>query len=90
MNKITLLGLSSVVLGFFMLFLKGLGFFMEKNLTVPGLRPEDLMSDATLDNIDAMTPGLMFTITDYLITTPFYMYFIVVGIIVLIIGGMME
>lgn len=90
MGKLTAIGMATFVTGLFMLVFKAIANIMNVSLTFPDQTLRNVMSPEYIDQIDAMSEGIIHTVANSLTTTPLYLGCIIIGVVVLLVGGLLN
>lgn len=90
MNKLTAAGGLSMVSGLALLTFKGISNFTGKKLETPDLTIEQVADPEKLEWIDTLPYEFMTSIADLAVTTPLWMYCLIAGGVLLVIGGLFK
>jgi hypothetical protein len=87
MSKLSIAGVLSLICSFLTLGYQAIKSFMTPDAVYKTLRPVDVLDKQLVDWIDDISVDFLFRIADFLITTPIYILFIVLGVILLVISS---
>lgn len=90
MNKITAVGGISLVTGLAMLTFKGISNFTGTKIETPDMTIQDVVDPSKLEWIDNLSSEFMIRIADQLVTTPLYIYCLIGGVVLMVIGGLLK
>jgi len=87
MSKLSIVGVLSLISAFLTLGYQTITSFMRPDAVYKTLRLVDVLDKNVVDWFDNISVDFIFQIADFLITTPIYILFIVVGVILLVISS---
>ncbi len=87
MSKFSIAGIFSLICAFLTLGYQAISSVMRPDAVYKTLRPVDVMDKNIIDWVDSISVSFIFQIADFLMTTPIYILFIVVGVILLVISS---
>ncbi len=87
MSKLSIAGVLSLICAFLTLGYQAISSFMSPDAVYKTLRPLDVLDKKVVGWVDNISADFLFQIADFLITTPIYILFIVVGVILLVISS---
>lgn len=90
MNKLSAIGALSLITGLLMLVFKAISSQTEVKLAFPDLTIENVVSPDKLEWIDSMAAGIIHNFASGFVSTPLYLFCIVIGIIMLVVSGFIK
>lgn len=87
MSKLSIAGVFSLICAFLTLGYQSIKSFMRPDAVYKTLRPVDVLDKKVVDWVDGISVDFMLQAADLLITTPIYILFIIVGVILLVISS---
>jgi hypothetical protein len=87
MSKLSIAGVLSLILAFLTLGYQSIKSFMTPDAVYKTLRPVDVLDKKVIAWVDDISTDFLFQAADFLITTPIYILFIVVGVVLLVISS---
>jgi len=87
MSKLSIAGVLSLICAFLTIGYQAISSFMRPDAVYKTLRPIDMLDKNVIDWVDNISADFIYQIADFFITTPIYIIFIVVGVILLVISS---
>lgn len=89
MKKLTGIGALSIVFGLTLVIFKTIANVTGKSISLPDLTLEQALDPARLKWMEELSHGFVLTCAQHAVTTPLYLYCIVVGVILFLLGGVL-
>ncbi len=89
MSKFAIAGVLSLIAAAMTFGYQAISSVMGPKASYITYRPVDILGEDIIALVDGISSDILFKITDYLITTPIYLIFLVVGVLLLLISSLL-